>query len=282
MCLLIKPTALFFSAEALRKSPALIVRELMKLVRTRQLDTIAYADSVKQKKVRRATPKPAVGLAQQLQAERAAHRMSNRKHKRKISRMTKQIESLRKKCRGLQDENKRLRQTIQELTKGRHDILLKGESQEDMMGLMQKCIESPILDKNLSSQDDETGTLKAFWQEQVSRVEDANKRRRWNPIVLRFMLHLWEQMGEKHFRVLEDENVRVRVRVRVYIHTYTFTHPCQLFRLPSKRTLQRMQRKLSSLGTNDPDIYRDLGQLVSYIYNFNIFYSLLSTCIVIL
>ena len=147
VCLLIKFTALFCSAEALRKSPALIVRELMKLARTRQLDTVAYADSVKQKKVRRAAPKPAVGLAQQLQAERAAHKLSNRKHKRKISRMTKQIENLRKKCRGLQDENKQLRWTIQELTKWRHDILMKGDSQEDMMGLMHECIESPILER---------------------------------------------------------------------------------------------------------------------------------------
>ena len=97
------------------------------------------------------------------------------------------------------------------------------------MGLMSRCIESPILAKSLSSQDDETGTLKNFWQEQVSRAEDANKRRRWNPIVLRFMLHLWEQMGEKSFRVLEDENVRVRVRVRVltdFIHTYLHIRSC--------------------------------------------------------
>ena len=51
------------------------------------------------------------------------------------------------------------------------------------------------------------GTLKLFWKEQIERKSDPNKRKRWNPIVLRFMLHLWEKLGEKHFRVLEKEKV---------------------------------------------------------------------------
>ena len=121
--------------------------------------------------------------------------------------MTKQLESLRKKCRGLEDENIRLRRTIDELMKGRHDIILKGKSQEDTEGLMNECRKSTILQENLSSHDDEAGTLATFWREQLDRSSDTNKRRRWNPIVLRFMLHLWEQIGEKGFRALEDENV---------------------------------------------------------------------------
>ena len=92
-----------------------------------------------------------------------------------------------------------------------------------MERLMHECRQSPILEEKLNDQDDETGTLKIFWQEQLARASDANKRRRWNPIVLRFMLHLWEQMGEKSFRVLEDENVSVRGRV-VGVDLI-FTHP---------------------------------------------------------
>ena len=176
------------------------------------MDTETYIDSVNKKKVRRAAPKPTSqeeSQADMLRAEKVAHKLSNRKNKRKICKMAKQIENLRKKCRGLQDENMRLKQTITELRQGQHDIILKGDSQEDMEVLMQTCRTSPILEEKMREQDDESGTLKTFWQEQVARQSDANKRRRWNPIVLRFMLHLWEQIGEKGFRVLGDENVCV-------------------------------------------------------------------------
>ena len=163
---------------------------------------------LKKKRIRRAAPKPpAPDLASQLKAEKAAHRLFNRKNKRKMGKLVNQVNKWRKKCRDLKDENKRLRETIEELRKGQHDIVLKGDSQDDMQDLMAVCRTSPILERNLAKQDDTSGTLTSFWQEQVSRCQDPNKRRRWNPIVLRFMLNLWQQMGEKNFRVLGEENV---------------------------------------------------------------------------
>ena len=167
-------------------------------------------DSVNQKKIRRADPSKTSQVESQanmLRAEKSAHKLSNRKNKRKICKLVKQVENLRKKCRVLQDENIRLKQTIDELSKGQHDIILKGHSQEDMVDLLQRCRTSPILEEKMREQDDESGTLKTFWREQVARQSDKNKRRRWNPIVLRFMLNLWEKIGEKGFRVLEDEKV---------------------------------------------------------------------------
>ena len=198
---------LHWFAEQLRNSPAKIVGELVKLSKMRQLDTETYADSVKKKCIRRAAPKAPGDLSQQLKAEQAAHKRSNRKHKRKICNLVKQVDKWRKKCRRLQDENKRLKVAIKELSQGRHDIILEGDSQQDMEDVMEICQKSPILEKNLTAQDDESGTLSHFWSEQVIRRADPNKRRRWNPVVLRFMLSLWEQMGEKGFRILEKENV---------------------------------------------------------------------------
>ena len=195
-------------AVQLRKSPELIARELCKLAATRQLDTESYADSVKKKKIRRAAPTAPCDLAALLKAEQAAHKSSNRKNKRRISKLCSQLTGLRKKCRGLQSENQRLKRTINELLQGTHDLTLNGNSQEDMEDLMRECGKSPMLEAELIAQDDGVGTLQSFWSEQVSRSTSSDKRKRWNPIVLRFMLHLWEKMGEKSFRVFGDEKVR--------------------------------------------------------------------------
>ena len=56
-------------------------------------------------------------------------------------------------------------------------------------------------------ENDPSGTLKAFWQEQLKRTNNPQKRQQWNPVVLRFMLHLWESMGETNFRLLGKEKV---------------------------------------------------------------------------
>ena len=152
---------------------------MLKLVNARQLDTETYIDSVNKKKIRREAPSPtsqAESHANILRAEKSALKLSNRKNKRKICKLVKQVESLRKKCRVLQDENMRLKQTIDELRKGQHDIILKGNSQEDMADLMQRCRTSPILEGEMREQDDESDTLKTFWQEQVARQSDTNKR----------------------------------------------------------------------------------------------------------
>ena len=55
------------------------------------------------------------------------------------------------------------------------------------------------------------------------------------------MLHLWESMGEKSFRVLEKEKV--------------------LF-VPSKRTLIRESRKIPDSSGQDPEAYKLLRHLV--------------------
>lgn len=106
----------------------------------------------------------------------------------------------------LKAENESLKETIRELQSGHHDIKLQGVSQSDMEHILSSCNEQPILEQQLK-QNDPSGTLKAFWQEQVSRSKSTQKRQQWNPVVLRFMLHLWEQMGEKNFRLLGKEKV---------------------------------------------------------------------------
>ena len=161
--------------------------------------------SRKSNKASRANP---VSLTKQLEAEKFAHNQSNRAHKRKIGKLVKQVERLRKKCRGLQTENRKLKATIAKLKAGDHDIELGGQTQRDMADVFVECQKSPILQDTINKHD-KTGVLQQFWKEQVARSEASDKRKRWNPVVLRFMLHLWEKMGEKNFRVLGDEKVRL-------------------------------------------------------------------------
>ena len=238
-------------AEPLRRNPEHIARYLRKLARLRQLDTEAYRDSVQKKRsaAKRAAPKPPVSFQEKFEEEKRAHKLSNRAHKRKISKLCKQVKRLRKTSRALKTEvrdlkaeNRRLKATIAELENGDHDIELDGEVQEDMMSVLKECRTTPILQEELTKQD-ASGTLHAFWQEQVERsLKPCDKRKRWNPIVMQFCLHLWEKMGEKNFRILADEKV---------LH------------LPHKRTLIRQRRKLSKLDNCDPAIYKQLKELVS-------------------
>ena len=91
----------FVFAEHLRRSPNQIARELKKLAALRQLDTVAYTQSVNQRKQaaraskRKAAANP-VSVVDQLIAEQLAHKKSNRSYKRKISKMAGQIKRLRK------------------------------------------------------------------------------------------------------------------------------------------------------------------------------------------
>ena len=142
----------------------------------------------------------------------------------------------------LKKENKDLRSTIAALRAGKHDIELDGESQGDMETVFEKCNELPQLADQMAGQDP-SNTLAAFWQEQLERSKSTCPvRKRWNPIVLRFMLDLWEKMGGKHFRLLEKEKV--------------------LF-LPSNRHLVRQKHKISQLNACDPAIYKQLRDIVS-------------------
>ena len=109
----------------------------------------------------------------------------------------------------LKRENLELKRTIENLRSGDHDIKLSGDSQVDMMWLLNQCqktLKDRVLKEQFQNQDP-SGTLELFWREQIERKSDPNKRKRWNPIVLRFMLHLWQKLGEKHFRILEEEKV---------------------------------------------------------------------------
>ena len=200
-------------AEALRGSSNLIARELKKLANLRQLNTVAYAQTVNQKKqdsraAKRKAAEDPVSLADKLIAEQLAHKKSNRAHRRKLSKLGSQIKKLRQDKRALKAENRRLKAAIACLKQGKHDIQLEGEVQNDVEHLFKECRKATVLQETMAKQDDANGTLKAFWQEQVERSLCENKRKKWNPVVLRFMLHLWEKMGEKNFRVLGDEKVR--------------------------------------------------------------------------
>ena len=214
--------------ENLRNSLKLVAREIKKFAKLRQLDTIAYADSVNKrkqasreaKKTSRANP---VSLSEQLQAQKFV----NRAQKRKIGKLQRQVDRLRKKCRGLQTENRKLKSAIKKLKAGDHDIEMDGQTQQDLTDVLHECQKSPILQQQIKDQDT-TGVLKAFWDEQVARSETTDKRKRWNPVVLRFMLHLWEKMGEKNFRVLGDEKVRYVARIHCVSVCARAIQPCPL------------------------------------------------------
>ena len=89
----------FFNAEHLRNSLQLVSHKLIEMAKFRQLDTIAYAEEVKKrrqegravkqkgKQESRANP---VSVEEKLEAEKFAHKQSNRKHKRKIQKLEKQ------------------------------------------------------------------------------------------------------------------------------------------------------------------------------------------------
>lgn len=165
----------------------------------------------------------------------------------------------------LKKENVSLKNTIRELLQGRHDIQLDGESQVDMETILEAAtVNHPTLLASQLQKNDPTGTLQSFWEEQVERSKSTDKRKKWNPVVLRFMLHLWERMGEKNFRLLEKEKVGVHVIVMSHLAKFMLCSVSQVLLLPSKRHLVRLKRKFSSLSNVDPAIYKQLRKLVSY------------------
>ena len=66
-----------------------------------------------------------------------------------------------------------LEETIAELKSGHHDIKLEGVSQKDMEIILDDCVRSPELQKQIHNHDP-SGTLAAFWKEQVSSDTLAN------------------------------------------------------------------------------------------------------------
>ena len=86
----------------------------------------------------------------------------------------------------LKRENANLKETIESLRRGDHDIELRDGSQEDMVDVFAKCNADASLDEKINCHD-KTGKLALFWKEQKERMSDPSKTRRkpWNPIVLR-------------------------------------------------------------------------------------------------
>lgn len=136
----------------------------------RQLDTEAYADTVKKRRQqgradKRASLQTPVTLEEKFKAEQCAHKKSNRAHKRKLNKVCKQLKRLRQQNRSLKtqnrllkEENRRLKATIAKLNNGDHDIELDGSVQTDMISVLQECRKSPMLETELTKQDP-TGTL---------------------------------------------------------------------------------------------------------------------------
>lgn len=221
-----------------RGSPAKVAAFLKHLATLKQLDTAAYLDEVNKKKVRKSNPKPKVQQCLSRRAKKRIHKLEKQNTRLRCDYKRLRVDN--KKLRAdntdlraavfsittchphtcflihtllsvqverLQTENDSLKETIKELHSGHHDIRLQGQSQTDMETVMHVWSKQPQqLDEQLQ-ENDKSGTLKAFWQEQLKRTSSTNKREQWNPVVLRFMLHLWESMGEKNFRLLGDEKV---------------------------------------------------------------------------
>jgi hypothetical protein len=203
-----------------------IARVLLQLATLRILDTQTHMAMVNK---RRGHRKRKIGAAVTM----ASLKCVNRRQKRKICNLIKQNTDLRTKVAKLNQEVKSLKSTIKELLAGRHDMELKGKSQSDAEIIMNECVQHPSLESHIK-ENDPTGTLHAFWHEQLLRMDDPDRRSKWNPIVLRFMLDLWENMGERNFRLLEKEGI---------------------LRLPSKSTLIRQRRKISKGSESDPATY---------------------------
>jgi len=81
--------------------------------------------------------------------------------------MCMQVKQLKKDNKVLKRTVAELKETIAELKSGDHDIRLEGVSQNDMETILHNCHRSPALQKDIH-QHDPSGTLAAFWKEQVS------------------------------------------------------------------------------------------------------------------
>ena len=161
--------------------PKNIVQELLNMSKLRILNTAAYADTVAKKKTR------TKGISAPMD-----YKTLCRKQKRKLCTQEKQLNRLRMQKRKLTKQVKDLKETVQQLLQGNFDITLAGGSQEDMETLLLKCNASEKLASEIQSQDS-TGTLDLFWQEQLVRASNPVKRRQWNPIVLRYCVHVEPQ-----------------------------------------------------------------------------------------
>ena len=64
---------------------------------------------------------------------------------------------------------KELKATIREMQSGRHDILLKGKSQQDATFMMQHAMNDKCFLGEQMQKKDPTGTLSKFWEEQRAR-----------------------------------------------------------------------------------------------------------------
>ena len=159
----------------------------------RIINTVAYAQSVDKKKVRTKGSKAQVSV-RQLKRKLSTYSKQNKVLRGKVSvRDIYVCIILHERCdfdaqvKQLQRQVRDLQATVRELKQGVHDIELEAGSQDDMVSLFDQCNTDPSLAANIKA-NDSTGTLALFWQEQRQRMTDPAgcKRKRWNPIVLRY------------------------------------------------------------------------------------------------
>ena len=130
------------------------------------LNTKAYADSVAKKKIR----------TKSISAPKASYKQLCRKQQRKLCTQKKQLKRLRVQNKDLKKEVKDLKEIVQRLLQGDHDIDLDGGSQADMEKLLLQWNSNEAALRTEINLQDSTGTLDLFWREQLERQSDPKKK----------------------------------------------------------------------------------------------------------
>ena len=166
--------------EKLRRNRKSILQQLLNMSNLKILNTKAYADSVAKKKIR----------TKSISAPKASYKQLCRKQQRKLCTQKKQLKRLRVQNKDLKKEVKDLKEIVQRLLQGDHDIDLDGGSQADMEKLLLQWNSNEAALRTEINLQDSTGTLDLFWREQLERQSDPKKKKQWNPIVLRYFAHV--------------------------------------------------------------------------------------------
>lgn len=205
--------------ESVRHLPKRIAQFLVKLAKHKQLNCAAHLKTVNAKRVRiknaKVPPTDYKALARKRGRQVSRYKQQNDvlrlkvlicfecmfflqyvnslcsmqvKHQKALVKQNKVLKDenieLRDKVAFLQQQLDEVRETVKQLRAGVYDMTLNGGSQEDMTRLLHQCNGLPQLAAEIKKQDT-TGTLDLFWKEQLERQNNVNKRKHWNPIVLR-------------------------------------------------------------------------------------------------
>ena len=196
-----------------------------------------------------------------------------------------QVKRLKQENKALHKTIGELKETIELLRSGHHDIRLEGTSQSDAETILRDCQSSPELQKQLQ-QHDASGTLAIFWKEQVvylthspltqtrshtlslsgGQGKDNGQAETMEPHCA--SLHapsLGEDGGEKLPPLGEGKGTLGRWSGWSEVGLLTcLCQYQQVLCLPSKRHLLRERRKTASLGSCSPEIYKDFRRLVRH------------------